>query len=60
MNVYTHVTQDTQREALGNMDRLLKRRHRCQPEMSNAPDLDRSGAFWLVGADGFEPPTSAL
>ncbi|MDH6705337.1 integrase [Kitasatospora sp. MAA19] len=27
MNVYTHVTQDTQREALGNMDRLLKRRH---------------------------------
>ncbi|MFJ1932672.1 tyrosine recombinase XerC [Kitasatospora sp. NPDC088160] len=27
MNVYTHVAQDTQREALGNMDRLLKRRH---------------------------------
>ncbi|MEV0187191.1 site-specific integrase [Kitasatospora purpeofusca] len=24
MNVYTHVAQDTQREALGNMDRLLK------------------------------------
>ncbi|MEY9944708.1 tyrosine recombinase XerC [Kitasatospora sp. GAS1066B] len=27
MNVYTHVAQETQREALGNMDRLLKRRH---------------------------------
>ena len=26
MDVYTHVTQDTQREALGNMDRLLKHR----------------------------------
>lgn len=26
MNVYTHVAQDTQREALDNMDRLLKRR----------------------------------
>ncbi|MER8186515.1 site-specific integrase [Kitasatospora sp. NPDC094015] len=25
MNVYTHVTQDSQREALANMDRLLKR-----------------------------------
>ncbi|CAN3980480.1 tyrosine-type recombinase/integrase [Kitasatospora purpeofusca] len=27
MNVYTHVAQDTQREALGNMDRLLKPQH---------------------------------
>ncbi|MEZ0026030.1 hypothetical protein P3T36_003419 [Kitasatospora sp. MAP12-15] len=27
MSVYTHVAQDTQREALGNMDRLLKRRY---------------------------------
>ncbi|MFI9275141.1 Scr1 family TA system antitoxin-like transcriptional regulator [Kitasatospora sp. NPDC052896] len=27
MNVYTHVTQDTQWEAISNMDRLLKRRH---------------------------------
>ncbi|MQS12059.1 tyrosine-type recombinase/integrase [Streptomyces kaniharaensis] len=27
MNVYTHVAQDTQREALGNIDRLLNRRH---------------------------------
>ncbi|MCX5213134.1 site-specific integrase [Kitasatospora sp. NBC_00240] len=27
MNVYTHVAQDTQRLALDNMDRLLKRRH---------------------------------
>lgn len=26
MDVYTHVTQDTQREALGNMDRLLRPR----------------------------------
>ncbi|KIQ62003.1 integrase [Kitasatospora griseola] len=25
MNVYTHVTQDTQREALANMDRLLRK-----------------------------------
>ncbi len=25
MNVYTHVVQDTQREALATMDRLLKR-----------------------------------
>ncbi|MBC3843584.1 site-specific integrase [Streptacidiphilus sp. 4-A2] len=28
MNVYTHVTSDTQREAMGHMDRLLKRRRR--------------------------------
>ncbi|MFF7078652.1 tyrosine-type recombinase/integrase [Streptomyces lavendulae] len=27
MNVYTHVVQDTQREAIGHMDRLLRRRH---------------------------------
>ncbi|MEY9965395.1 integrase [Streptacidiphilus sp. MAP12-16] len=26
MNVYAHVTTDTSREAMGNMDRLLKRR----------------------------------
>jgi len=26
MNVYTHVTQDSQREALANMDRLLRKR----------------------------------
>ncbi|MFF2038994.1 tyrosine-type recombinase/integrase [Kitasatospora sp. NPDC058170] len=26
MNVYTHVSEDTRREALGHMDRLLKRR----------------------------------
>ncbi|MFB7758480.1 tyrosine-type recombinase/integrase [Streptomyces sp. NPDC056121] len=26
MNVYTHVVQDTQREAVGHMDRLLRRR----------------------------------
>lgn len=25
MNVYTHVSEDTRREALGHMDRLLKR-----------------------------------
>ena len=28
MNVYAHVTSDTQREAMGHMDRLLKRRRR--------------------------------
>ncbi len=27
MNASTHVTQDPQREALGNMDRLLKPQH---------------------------------
>ncbi|MET9698453.1 tyrosine-type recombinase/integrase [Streptomyces sp. NPDC006529] len=27
MNVYAHVVQDTQREAIGHMDRLLRRRH---------------------------------
>ncbi|MFI1955637.1 tyrosine-type recombinase/integrase [Streptomyces xinghaiensis] len=27
MDVYTHVVQDTQREAISHMDRLLKRRH---------------------------------
>ncbi len=26
MNVYTHVVQDTQREAMSHMDRLLRRR----------------------------------
>jgi integrase len=26
MDVYTHVVQDTQREAISHMDRLLKRR----------------------------------
>lgn len=26
MDVYTHVAQDTQREAISNMDRLLRRR----------------------------------
>lgn len=26
MNVYTHVVQDTQREAVSHMDRLLRRR----------------------------------
>jgi integrase len=26
MDVYTHVVQDTQREAVSHMDRLLKRR----------------------------------
>ncbi|MGA5703302.1 hypothetical protein [Peterkaempfera bronchialis] len=30
MNLYTHVTQDTQREAMKHMDQLLRRRrHRC-------------------------------
>ncbi|MGW7328722.1 DUF6959 family protein [Streptomyces sp. NPDC054840] len=28
--------------------------------MPKAPNHDRLGAFVLVGADGFEPPTSAL
>ena len=28
MNVYTHVVQDTQREAVSHMDRLLRRRPR--------------------------------
>ncbi|GAA2613853.1 hypothetical protein Stube_26290 [Streptomyces tubercidicus] len=28
MDVYTHVAQDTQREAISHMDRLLKRRLR--------------------------------
>jgi hypothetical protein len=27
---------------------------------AKAPGPDRLGAFALVGADGFEPPTSAL
>jgi hypothetical protein len=26
MDVYTHVAQDTQREAMSHMDRLLRRR----------------------------------
>jgi integrase len=26
MDVYTHVTSDTQREAISHMDRLLRRR----------------------------------
>lgn len=26
MNVYTHVSDDTRREAMSHMDRLLKRR----------------------------------
>jgi hypothetical protein len=26
MDVHTHVTQDTQREAISHMDRLLRRR----------------------------------
>lgn len=26
MNVYAHVVQDTQREAIGHMDRLLRQR----------------------------------
>ncbi|MFD8799798.1 helix-turn-helix domain-containing protein [Streptomyces atroolivaceus] len=33
---------------------------RCRTEMTKAPNHDRLGAFALVGADGFEPPTSAL
>jgi integrase len=28
MNVYAHVASDTQRQAMGHMDRLLKRRRR--------------------------------
>ncbi len=28
MNVYTHVSEETQREALGHMDRLLERRRK--------------------------------
>ncbi|MER6300897.1 tyrosine-type recombinase/integrase [Kitasatospora sp. NPDC001539] len=28
MNVYTHVSEETRREALGHMDRLLKRRRK--------------------------------
>ncbi|MET4645672.1 hypothetical protein ABID95_005429, partial [Streptomyces atratus] len=27
---------------------------------STPPQRLAAGAFWLVGADGFEPPTSAL
>jgi site-specific recombinase XerD len=30
MNVYTHVTSDTQRKAMGHMDRLLNRRRRAR------------------------------
>ncbi|MFJ9093411.1 MULTISPECIES: site-specific integrase [Streptomyces] len=30
MDVYTHVVQDTQREAISHMDRLLKRRPGCE------------------------------
>ena len=33
MDVYTHVVQDTQREAISHMDRLLKRR----PVVSDRP-----------------------
>ncbi|WP_420711685.1 helix-turn-helix domain-containing protein [Streptomyces sp. NRRL B-24720] len=40
---------------------LADRSHRPgQNRMSKAPNHDRLGAFVLVGADGFEPPTSAL
>ncbi len=67
MDVCTHVVQDTQREAISHMDRLLKRRpvagdrpRRCQKWMSKAPDHDRSGAFSLVPPAGFEPATPAL
>jgi integrase len=28
MNVYTHVSDDSRREAMGHMDRLLRRRRR--------------------------------
>ena len=35
MAVYTHVTQDTQREAISHMDRLLKRR----PSTAEVPGL---------------------
>jgi hypothetical protein len=49
MNIYAHVVQDTQPEAVSHLDRTPK-----------APSRDRLGAFVLVGADGFEPPTSAL
>lgn len=30
MNVYTHVSHDDRREAMGHMDRLLKRRRRAE------------------------------
>ncbi|MDH6542034.1 site-specific recombinase XerD [Streptomyces sp. SPB4] len=26
MNIYTHVTEETRREAIGHMDRMLRRR----------------------------------
>ncbi len=53
MNISAHVVQDTQPEAVSHLNRM-------QMWMSKAPSHDRLGAFSLVGADGFEPPTSPL
>ncbi|WP_328678226.1 integrase [Streptomyces sp. NBC_00322] len=33
MNIYTHVVQDTQREAVSHLDRMLKRR----PVVNDSP-----------------------
>ncbi len=32
MDVYTHVVQDTQREAMGHMDRMLRTRRPTRPD----------------------------
>ncbi|MFE4635712.1 HNH endonuclease [Streptomyces sp. NPDC056773] len=38
----------------------LRPHPRCRPGTQKTPCHDRQGVFSLVGADGFEPPTSAL
>ena len=69
MNAYTHGVQDTQREAVSHMDWLLRRR--LERERSRDLGVDAvlyvedtrptpAGGLLPVGADGFEPPTSAL
>jgi integrase len=45
MDVYTHVVQDTQREAISHMDRLLKRRpgRELPPPLKSKADVKGPG-----------------
>jgi integrase len=46
MDLYTHVVQDTQREAISHVDRLLKRRidRGWSPSLMSELDVKRPGA----------------
>jgi integrase len=67
MDVYTQVVQDTQREAMSHMDRLLRRRPGRQLPHALMPKVDVKGpgprsvrGLLSVPPAGFEPATPAL